>query len=337
MKLLILTQKVDKNDDVLGFFHDWIREFSKHSEKITVICLYKGKFDLPANVRVLSLGKEAGASRIKYLFNFYRYIMAERKNYDSVFVHMNVGYVILGSFIWKILNKKIGLWYVHKAVDWKLRLAEKLTDVIFTASQKSFRLKSDKVKVFGHGIDTDKFKPSGIFSKNTDIISVGRIALVKNYGLLIDAAKILDERKIKFNIKIAGAPILDADKFYFEGLKKRVKENNLGNKFHFIGSIPHGEIMDVYSIGKIFVNLSDTGSIDKAVLEAMSAGLLVLTSNEAFRNILADKYFTSKDSSVFGEKLIALMNSESDPSLRKYVVENHSLKSLIGKIFLSYE
>lgn len=58
MRLLIVTQKVDKNDPILGFFHRWIEEFSKHCEKLTVICLQAGEFKLPANVTVLSLGKE---------------------------------------------------------------------------------------------------------------------------------------------------------------------------------------------------------------------------------------------------------------------------------------
>ena len=57
MKLLILTQKVDENDDVLGFMHGWIKEFAKHYEKIIVVALGVGQYDLPENVKVLSLGK----------------------------------------------------------------------------------------------------------------------------------------------------------------------------------------------------------------------------------------------------------------------------------------
>ena len=37
IKLLIITQKVDRNDDVLGFFHGWITEFAKHVEEVTVL------------------------------------------------------------------------------------------------------------------------------------------------------------------------------------------------------------------------------------------------------------------------------------------------------------
>ena len=57
MKLLIITQKVDENDQLLGFFIDWIRLFSEKFERIIIICLEKGVFELPENVEVISLGK----------------------------------------------------------------------------------------------------------------------------------------------------------------------------------------------------------------------------------------------------------------------------------------
>ena len=38
MKLLIITQAIDENNPVMGFFVRWVEEFSKHCEKITVIC-----------------------------------------------------------------------------------------------------------------------------------------------------------------------------------------------------------------------------------------------------------------------------------------------------------
>ncbi|HRH30994.1 MAG TPA: hypothetical protein PK886_02950, partial [Candidatus Paceibacterota bacterium] len=97
MKILITTQIIDTNDPILGFFHSWLKEFSKNFERVVVVCLKKGEFDLLENVEVLSLGKEGGVSRIKYIFNFYKYIFKERKNYDVVFVHMNEEYVLLGG------------------------------------------------------------------------------------------------------------------------------------------------------------------------------------------------------------------------------------------------
>ncbi len=40
-RILIVTQTVDTQDPVLGFFVRWIEEFAKHAEELTVICLEK--------------------------------------------------------------------------------------------------------------------------------------------------------------------------------------------------------------------------------------------------------------------------------------------------------
>ena len=335
MRLLIITQKVDTNDDILGFFHRWVEEFAKYFKSVIVICLQKGDYNLPENVKALSLGKEKSDSKIKYLFNFYKYIWQERKNYDAVFIHMNPEYAVLGGLFWKLWNKKIGLWYTHKAVNLKLRIAEKLADKIFTASKESFRLNSKKIIVTGHGIDTERFKPSDISHQQSDklkIISVGRITPIKNYEVLINAAEILKNGSFPFEIKIAGAAILNSDKIYLKKLRKMIEEKNLNDRIALVGSVPYKNITDFFREGDLFVNFSDTGSIDKAVLEAMSCGLNILTSNEAFKNILSDKYFTDKIPNHIAEKIIAFYPSEYDSKNRDYVIKNHNLGKTIGLI-----
>jgi len=54
--LLIITQKVDAADPVLGFMHGWIARIAAQWPQVQVICLQKGACRLPANVRVHSLG-----------------------------------------------------------------------------------------------------------------------------------------------------------------------------------------------------------------------------------------------------------------------------------------
>jgi glycosyltransferase involved in cell wall biosynthesis len=216
MKLLIVTQKVDSNDQNLGFFHAWIREFAKHAEELSVICLEEGAHDLPAKVRILSLGKERQKSRIQYVWRFYKYIWRERHSYDAVFVHMNPEYVVLGGPLWRILGKKIALWYTHKSVDLKLRLAELMADRVFTASRESFRLKSRKVMVTGHGIDTDYFVPKygQVSSDITKIVTAGRVAPVKHIDVIIKSVKELVDENIDVELAIIGAPVQSGDDAY---------------------------------------------------------------------------------------------------------------------------
>ncbi|PIT89213.1 MAG: hypothetical protein COU27_01510, partial [Candidatus Levybacteria bacterium CG10_big_fil_rev_8_21_14_0_10_36_7] len=185
-KLLICTQKIDKNDPILGFFHRWVEEFAKHCEQITVICLEKGIHDLPQNVRVFSLGKEDFQlstfnfqlfQKVKYMLTFWKLIWRERKNYNSVFVHMNQVYIILGGLFWMVTEKKISLWYAHGSISFSLRIATILTHNVFTSTKSGFRIRTKKTKIVGQGIDTDLFS-----LKNTtnnvkfEIISIGRIS-----------------------------------------------------------------------------------------------------------------------------------------------------------------
>ena len=180
MKLLIITQKVDENDQLLGFSINWFRRFADKFDFIYVLCLEKGKFDLPENVKVVSLGKDSGASKLVQLLNFYKNIWLLRKQYDSVFIFMNAIWVVVGWCSWKMLNKKVFLWYAHKTITWKHRLAVKLANGVFTSTSEGFRIKSKKVMIVGQGIDMDFFKPDNSKRPNyLSILSVGPISPIK--------------------------------------------------------------------------------------------------------------------------------------------------------------
>lgn len=367
MRLLILTQKVDINDDILGFFHGWIAEFAKNCESVLVVCLYEGQHNLPGNVRVLSLGKEKFIRSNSYhsniirrlvsIYRFYSYIWQERQNYDSVFVHMNHEYVLLGGWLWRLLGKKIGLWYTHKSVNFKLRIAEKMVDVIFTASKESFRLPSKKLKVLGHGIDIKKFTLLNNFSirkisanaefNRVNIITIGRISPIKDYETLIAAAEILQKENFKFNLQIIGGPATENDKEYLIKLKKSVQEKGLGEEIKFIGSIPNKNIANYYQSADLFVNLSHTGSLDKVVLEAMASSLPVLTCNEALIPIISEYkgllFFKKKDSVELAEKIKSLYLLESGIKdkminfFQEMVARDHNLETLAVKILECYQ
>lgn len=348
MKLLIITQKVDKNDSILGFFHRWIEEFAKNCEKITVICLYKGECNLPDNVKVLSLGKERGVSRLKYLGSFYKYIIKYRKEYDSVFVHMNQVYVILGGLLWKMMNKKISLWYTHKNVSVSLRLAEKLTDIIFTASKNSFRLSSKKLKVMGHGIDTNKFCPGDKVEKDNsvfNIITVGRISPVKKYEELIEAVdKIISGNLVdkKIRVKIVGGPVDSIGEKYLKKLQEIVSDKKLEDIITFTGALTNDNVVKHLQNSDLFVHMSQTGSLDKVVLEAMACEVLVLSNNKSIvDDVFAGNFdFLCYDNNnyLLRDKIVYIINMrkinifDSGDNLRKIVTEKHNLNILVKKI-----
>lgn len=332
-KLLIITQKVDENDQLLGFFIDWIKFFSGHFQKVLVVCLEKGRHDLPGNVKIVSLGKGRSLPKYIQLFNFYRLIWRYRNDYDAVFVHMNPIWMALGGRLWRYWGKRTAFWYTSKGVTNKLRQAERWSNIIFTASRESFRLPSRKVIITGHGIDTDFFKPTINRQPSTGlkILSVGRIAPVKNYETLIDAAQILADRGLKFSVTLIGEPALPEDIAYAQKLKDRINRLDLGQYFKFLGKINYARLPEYYQQHDLFVHLSKTGSLDKTLLEAMACGMKVLSSNDAAKSFLPKGLiFSSNDPEDLSLKI--LRPDKADFDARQYVLDNHDLKKLIDKI-----
>lgn len=268
MKLLIITQVLDIKHPILGFFHRWIEEFAKHFEHIHVIALQTAEYDLPENVTVHSLGKEKGAGKLQRLFALCSLLFTLRREYDEVFVHMNPEYVVLAGWLWRLAGKKVGLWYTHKSVDLKLRIAEIFTHTIFTASKESFRLASRKVRVMGHGIDTDFWKPDLHTKRGDHFLSVGRLNRTKRHDLAIHAA-----HDAGVPLRIAGdGPERDR----LVALTRELHANVV-----FLGALTQRELRDEYRKASKLIHRSETGSLDKVVLEAAACGCLVDSTDAA--------------------------------------------------------
>jgi hypothetical protein len=69
MRVLMITQKVDLDDDILGFTHTWVNKLAEKVERLYVLALAVGRHSLRDNVELFSMGKERGNSRSKCLVN----------------------------------------------------------------------------------------------------------------------------------------------------------------------------------------------------------------------------------------------------------------------------
>ena len=331
MRLLIVTQVVDIEHPILGFFHRWLEEFAKNCETVEVICLEAGKHSLPANVTIHSLGKEEGKGRLVYLWRFFKLTWTLRKNYDSVFVHMNQVYVLLGGLLWRISGKRVGLWYMHGTVSPSLKLAEKITNKIFTGSKESCRIESNKIIITGHGIDTEKFKIENC-NKDLDLITVGRITESKNLKTLID---ILEEVRTgkEVSLTIVGGAVTASEQGYENELKEYIKNKGLTEKVIFYGRVNQEALPNILNRAKVFVTTAKNGSLDKAVLEAMACGLPAVSMAEGTRSLPLDEtQVSNKEEFIVQVKKVLESNVFSDESNRICVETQHSLKSLIPKI-----
>ncbi len=324
---------VDAHDDHRGFLIDWIKEFAKRYEEVAVITVGKGIFELPSNVRVYSLGKEAGVSKIVQAIRFYWYLTQLAPQADSIFAHASPIFVIAGYAVSGFLGKPIYLWYAHKSITFKLRVAEFLADGIFTSTPEGFRLPSQKVFCVGQGIDMKRFSPGDSPARLDSIIAVGRLSSVKQHEIIIRTVAELKNMGREFTLTIIGASTLPSDVSYERHLKELVKELNLEALVSFLGKISNADLPAHYRAHQFYINVGKTGSLDKTIIEAMACGCIPLSSNDSARKILpAELVILNENPESIARQILNVQAHSIPESLVEYAVKHHSLAGLAEKI-----
>ena len=340
MKLLVVTQAVDIEDPVLGFFHRWLEEFARHTTSIEAICLTQGRSDLPKNVRVHSLGKEHGrprfAPRTKYAFRFFALAWRLRNEYDAVFVHMNEEYVLIFGLLWRVLGKRVVLWRNFKTGSWMTPTACRLANAVCYTSPESFTKRFSNAVQMPVGIDTNVFKPAEIFPAPHTLLFFGRLDEIKRPDLFLSALEILAHDGVAYEAHLYGDPT-PGNEVYAEELKRRFAGLP---QVTFHPGVSNEEAPAIYRTHAIYVNLTPSGSFDKTIAEAMASGCVVVTCNDAVEEVLPSRLFVVDvtDESVAQALAAALALSESGRAQivdkqRRYIESEHSLTLLARRLF----
>ena len=331
VKLLILTQAVDSEDPVLGFFCRWIEELAKKVERVEVICLMEGRHAFPANVRVHSLGKEQGTrTRIGYSISFLSLVWKLRHEYDAVFVHMNQEYVLIAGWLWKLLGKRVYLWRNHYAGSWLTDVAATYCTKVFCTSKHSYMAKYAKTILMPVGVDTERFMPGNREERTPhSILFLSRISPSKRPEMLIEALAMLAKRGVDFTATVVGSP-LPQDEAFYEGLKEKVRALSLAEKVAFQSGVPNSATPDLYRAHEIFVNCSPSGMLDKTLFEAAASGCTVLAASADFAELAGpDSHFdTATELFELLRKALVADSQKLDATL----VERNSLSALADKL-----
>ncbi len=336
MNLLIVTQKVDQNDDVLGFFHGWIAEFAKHYEKVTVIALGVGKYDLPKNVRVLSLGKKkiniqysivSIFAKLKYILLFYYFIIKYSRDYDAVFVHMNQEYVLLGGPVWKILGKKVAMWRNHYAGSILTNIAAAFCDKVFCTSKFSYTARFKKTVFMPVGVDEQSAHMDEPIPRTPrSILFLGRLDVSKNPHLIIEALGILARQGTIFTATFVGGPS-DGSSSYPAELRTQTEKLQISDRVTFVGAVPNTETYHYHRSHEIFVNASRSGMFDKTIFNAIVCGSLVLATSRDFKELVGSEFiFADNDAAGLAKKLSEFLSLSTDERLRFVGVLSNSIK-----------
>lgn len=339
MRLLICTQKVDRPDSTLGFFHNWIEELSRHVESIEVICLEEGVHNLPANVRVHSLGKETGRKpRLVYILRFYRLIISLRGRYDTVFVHMNQEYVLLGGPFWKLWGKHVYMWYNHYYGTFLTDFAAWWCNKVFCTSKFSHTAKYKKTRLMPVGIDIESSRMDVAVPRTPhSVLFLARLDPSKRPELFLDALGILEKRGINFSATVAGGPA-DPLSSYPAELKARAEKLGIVARVAFVGAVSNTETFRQYRSHDIFVNCSKSGMFDKTIFKAVACGCLVLTASLDFAQMVPEIFsYEYNNDKELADKLEHLLSVSPQDRVRlsaelSGVLKKNSLDALVEKL-----
>ena len=358
LRVLLLTQVVDEDDPVLGVVPHWIRALARRVDQLVVVALSAGRFEAPANVRVVSLGKPLGDAPVRggaRLALFARWLrtslpLVARREVDVVFAHMVPLYAILGAILGRPFGRRAVLWYAHRSLDGRVRAAHGLVAAVATAGESSFRLASRKRRVLGHGI------PLANFARPVDpgrlaevrrrlgpgriLLSVGRMSPVKDLETLVDAARIARAALPDLALALIGAPPLPGDEGYLERLRARARP--LGDAVRFLDPVPYDDLPAWYQTADWVASASRTGSLDKNGLEAIASERSFFASNEAFLPVWGeaarDFVFPAGDGAALAARLVAFESLDADERaatlarLRRRVEADHDLEQLAGRL-----
>jgi glycosyltransferase involved in cell wall biosynthesis len=282
-RLLLFNLATDADDPILGFAHLWVARLAARFDAIEVITMRAGRVDLPANVRVASVGKERGHSEAARALTFYR-LLADRLargRFAACFAHMMPLFAVMGAPLLLPARIPITLWYTHRQDHRMLRLAARVSRRVVTAAPDSFPFATPKLRAIGHGVDTDFFAPAraAVHDDPPLIVQVARLMPIKHQATLIRAlAGMAQPAQVLF---IGGVPP-EQDARYQDRLIALAGDLGVRDRVTFAGDQPREAVRAAYQRASAAVNLSPVGLFDKAALESMACAVPTLTANPAF-------------------------------------------------------
>jgi glycosyltransferase involved in cell wall biosynthesis len=329
MNLLLFNLRVDRGDTALGFTTDWINALADHFDHITVITMFAGEVAVRQNVTVYSVGRELGLSRMRRVGRFYSLLwraLRERK-FGVCFAHMMPLFAALSAPVLKAKGVPLALWYAHNTRTKTLRAADWLVDRAYTSTRTAYPLTSRKIEVLSQGIDTQRFgvQDSGTLRSNFDLLTVGRISRVKRLDCILRAAaEYFAARPGNARLKIVGEAAGPADAVYRQEMQVLARELGIADRVDWIDKVPFSDIHRVYTQGQVFVHANDNG-LDKALLEAMSCALPVISCHPAVREHLAEHFV--QDDLGYAPALIRI----HDMGLAKRIELGHSNRLFVAR------
>ncbi|MCB2134486.1 MAG: glycosyltransferase family 4 protein [Rhodobacteraceae bacterium] len=209
---------------------------------------------------------------------------------DAATVALLAARAMGGTFSFTAHARDIYHTYVSPEADAEMRRA-KLREAAFTVTVSDYNARhlstlcpeaAGRIVRLYNGIDLEAFRPvSATRQRPGRMLAVGRLVEKKGFATLIDAAAILRDRGIAFDLEIVGSGPLDA------ALTAQIDRLALSGQVMLTGSLPHERLverMEAATLAVLACTVTESGDRDglpTVLLEAMARGLPVVTTTVA--------------------------------------------------------
>ena len=341
LKVYFFTPKVDSNDPIFGHSLDWIREISGQAESLKVLAVHflSTSKDVDPKIDIEEIGGGNFAKRFRGIVKLIRIgfeIFQSRKKQSVVIYHMIKEPGIVLGLPLKLFRVRQVLWYSHSSNSLGLNMVNAFVDQVFTPTQDSYPIASKKMRVVGHGINSQLFHLSAKASEDSreGIISVGRISKIKRLEILIRAMTDINEK-----VNLIG-PIFDRD--YYNKLVNLSANLNVDVTFSGVKAY---ESMPSFFLSSKICYTGSPRTLDKSAIQAAMCGCFVVSEeNSVLYSIGMSEIWTSlgfmtpPNLKIQIKVLCQIQDLEEEQLRRKLAVistSRHSLDNLIKEILFS--
>lgn len=275
-----------------------------------------------------------------YLMNRWIARQIDQLQAKACFIHMHMQWAIHLQGLLRRKRIPMLLWYAHGTVTPELERAHAAVDRVVTSTPEGFRIPSQKVFCIGQAIDTHLFRlPQGNASK-LDVVYVGRISARKRVLEVVDCFHALLRKSpgTPFRLRLIGPLLTEADQTYAASVREKVASLGLRDCVLLEGAMRMDKIPEVYETAFAHLNLSETGSMDKTVMEALACGCPAFATGEAYREALRAMpglILAQADPHYVAEQLFsAFRTPEQFPAerLRALVAGKHDLDHYLDQL-----
>jgi len=344
MRLLVINFEMDRLSRALPWSQHVVNLLAQKCEQVVVLTSHIGSYEQPANVyiekipaRPYGIPQRVGGG---FLVNLQAFQLIRKYRLDACFIHMAADWAYLLRPAFRLTGIPSLLWFAHGVITPKTERDVRAADRVVTSSPEGCRVDANNIRIIGQGIDTDTFVLPPLTNERNAIIAVNRISPRKRIDLLIEVMRTIKQiaGAPELHLKLVGTTAAERDQPYEHTLREQVWDGGLENQVQMVGYVPQKYIPRLYEEAFLHLNVSQTGSMDKTLLEALACGCPVLTSNEAFFDLLKDYpefIIREETAEAIARQVIDLYqrrHSFDRVALRNLIAGHHDSRSYADKI-----